>query len=187
MIDIHALSIVNYCHPHCQPLKNIMRLPKEEAFALARELAQKNKNTTAFCRFADFENYYPRRIEADALLHTQFLALGYAASQKHPLSFVFEGSEYLKNWFSNGVETRIPLDGIPSCDISFTFGDSMGVLKRNEPLRLVSKDMLLGEIAAYRGTLSDYLCEIEEKCFYIEVQVWNDESVLSYLNYPSIP
>ena len=29
------LYIVNYCHPSCVPLKKIIGLPKEEAFALA--------------------------------------------------------------------------------------------------------------------------------------------------------
>ena len=31
MINVDELYIVNYCHPNCVPLKNIVRLPKEEA------------------------------------------------------------------------------------------------------------------------------------------------------------
>ena len=56
-MTIDDLQIVNYCHRSCTPLLNIMRLPKDEAFALAYKMAEQNKDTTAFYRFADFENY----------------------------------------------------------------------------------------------------------------------------------
>lgn len=36
MINIEELFIVNYCHPSCRPLENIMRLPREEAFAFGQ-------------------------------------------------------------------------------------------------------------------------------------------------------
>ena len=45
MIDINTLSLVNYCHPDCEPLKNIMRLPKEEAFAMAKAFADAHPQT----------------------------------------------------------------------------------------------------------------------------------------------
>lgn len=64
-----------------------MRLPKAEAFRLARELAEKNPQTTAFYRFADFENYYSRRMWTDVLLHERFTRLGGRPEQKHPLFF----------------------------------------------------------------------------------------------------
>ena len=70
------LVLVNYCHPDCAPLRNIMRLPKDEAFSLARSLAAAHPNTTAFYRFADFENYYALRTRQDAYLHAQFLEQG---------------------------------------------------------------------------------------------------------------
>lgn len=40
MVDIGQIYIANYCHRGCEPLKNIMRLPKEEAFQKSYELAQ---------------------------------------------------------------------------------------------------------------------------------------------------
>ncbi len=44
MIDIKELYIVNYCHPNCKPLQNIMRLPEKQAFEKAGELAGKIPN-----------------------------------------------------------------------------------------------------------------------------------------------
>ena len=42
-MTIDDLYIVNYCHSSCTPLLNIMRLPKDEAFALAYKMAGQNK------------------------------------------------------------------------------------------------------------------------------------------------
>ena len=102
-MTVDDLHIVNYCHSSCTPLLNIMRLPKDEAFALAYEMAAQNKETTAFYRFADFENYYPERLKTDTLLCTRFIELGGKPLQEHPLSCVLQGSDYLYEWFDCGI------------------------------------------------------------------------------------
>lgn len=68
MISIEDLFIVHYCHANCAPLQNIMRLEEADAFALAEKMAVENANTTAFYRFADFKNDYPRRLQTDLYL-----------------------------------------------------------------------------------------------------------------------
>ena len=65
VMKIENLILVNYCHPDCVPLKNIMRLAKEDAFAMAKKMAAAHPETTAFYRFADFENYYELRLRQD--------------------------------------------------------------------------------------------------------------------------
>ena len=40
MKTYEELVLVNYCHPDCTPLMNIMRLPKRKAFEFAVELAK---------------------------------------------------------------------------------------------------------------------------------------------------
>ncbi len=179
MINTDALFIVNYRHANCVPLKNIMRLPKEEAFALACQMAADNKNTTAFGRFADFENYYPRRLAADRALRDSFIEIGGDPKTEHPLSFVFHGSEYLDQWFDHGPIARIAIKEIPSESISFTYGDSMRVLEKNSAVTVRTKEMLLRILREYEGTLEDFMSEIVEKCRYIEVQLWDDQYALS--------
>ena len=174
-MTIDDLQIVNYCHRSCTPLLNIMRLPKDEAFALAYKLAEQNKDTTAFYRFADFENYYTRRLQTDKLLYTRFIELGGKPLQDHPLSFVLQGSDYLNSWFDNGVVTTIPLNRIPSNHISFTYGDSMATLERNCELTMLTRDMLLKAISEHNGTLEEFLKYVTDRYHYIEVQVWDDE------------
>ena len=154
-----------------------MRLPREEAFALAREMAAANQETTAFYRFADFEHYYPRRLRTDALLHARFVALGGRPVEKHPLSFVLQGSGFLERWFDHGLITRIPLGQIPSDFISFTYGDSMTMLQQNGAFTMLTKETLLKTIADYQGSLEDFFAEIADRFNYIEVQVWNDACI----------
>ncbi|MCH5286399.1 MAG: hypothetical protein J1E43_03185 [Christensenellaceae bacterium] len=173
-MTINDLLLVNYCHRSCTPLRNIMRLPKEQAFALARELAEQNRDTTAFYRFADFEHYYPERLRTDALLHARFIALGGRPAQTHPLSFVLQGSDYLDGWFDHGTVTSIPLSRIPAEAVSFTLGDSMASLKRNGGLTMLSKDMLFQTIRAFDGAPEDFLADAVKRYHYIEAQVWDD-------------
>lgn len=189
MLKIEDLTIVHYCHKNCIPFLNICRLPKEEAFALAYKMAAANPDTEGFYRFADtpqgFENYYPRRMMTDEYLYDSFISLGGKPKEKHPLSFVLHGSEFLDKYFGNGMAIKIKLNSIPSEYISFTLGDSMVMLFRKDGVRrteiqhgkliMYTKEMLLNAISGYNGTLDDYMKYITDKYKYIEVQLWNDD------------
>ena len=174
MINTDDLNIVNYCHSNCTPLSNICRLPEKEAFSLAYEMSSSNSDTTAFYRFADFINYYPLRMKQDEYLYNLFVSLGGRPKEKHPLSFVLHGSEYLENWFGNSIITKTSLKDIPSEYISFTLGDSGAVFKRNEKITMYTKEMLIQIMREYQGTIDDFMNEVVENYYYIEVQLWND-------------
>lgn len=167
---LRDMDLVNYSHVDCAPLKNIMRLPEKEAYALAAELAAAHPDTTAFGRFADFHNYYPRRLETDKRLYAAFVELGGKPTETHPLSFVLGGSDYLDGWFGHGIVTRIPLNSVPPEHISFTLGDSM----RPGGFTMLTLDMLEKEMAAHPGGAEACLAELQEKYHYIEVQLWDD-------------
>ena len=169
------LVLVNYCHPDCIPMMNIMRLPKAEAFSLAYELAEKHPNTTAFYRFADFENYYELRRTQDAYLCSEFIKLGGLPEEKHPLSFVIEGSDYLREWFANGVETKLLLRDIDSCHISFTIGDSGAEFQRNGRVDLLTLDELRRRIDEFDGDFEAFMQSTGKQ--YIEVQLWSDRYI----------
>ncbi len=167
------LTLINYCHPDCTPLLNIMRLPKQEAFRLAKELAAAHPETTAFYRFGDFDNYYALREAQDKYLYSKFMELGGMPKEEHPLSFVIEGSEYLKEWFGNGIETRLPLKDIAPCHISFTIGDSGAEYDRNGSVDLLTMEELRKRIDEYGGDFDAFLGATGRH--YIEVQLWSDE------------
>lgn len=174
MTDTNELQIVNYCHPDCTPMRNILRLPKNDAFSLAQKMADRNKASTAFYRFADFVNYYPLRVKVDQLLRDSFIDLGGQPEEHHPLFFVLQSSSYLENWFDYGAITKILLHKIPAKDISFVYGDSSAVFQRTGELNVFTKKMLLDTIKNFPGSIDDFLHDIEKKHHYIEAQLWND-------------
>lgn len=171
-----SLYLVHYCHPNCGPFQNIMRLPKSEAFLLAEKLARENPATTAFYRFADFVNYYPRRLETDEFLYENFLCLGGKPRERHPISFVLQGCGYLESWFGNGPSYRIRLSKIPPDSVSFTLGDSCAQYERTGIVQQLTKEQLLAQIEGFAGGVEAFLRDISERwhCSYIEAQLWDD-------------
>lgn len=174
MTAFDELTLVNYCHPDCVPMMNIMRLPKAEAFELARKLAEAHPNTTAFYRFADFDNYYAPRAVQDDYLYARFVELGGKPEQRHPLSFVVESSEYLRDWFGGGVETRLALKDIAPCHISFTIGDSGSTFQRDGRVELLTTD----ELRRLVGEYDDFDAFIRATGRnYVEAQLWSDRYI----------
>lgn len=174
---VENIWLEHYYHVDCEPLKNIMRLPREAAFAKARQLADAHPETTAFYRFADFENYYPLRLETDKMLYERFCALGGKPREKHPLSFVLGRSDYLHHWFGDGNIIRIPLTWIEPEIVSFTLGDSMSTRSRLSDVTLLTLPMLQKAMQAHPQGRDGYLQDVFAQHTYIEVQVWGDVSV----------
>ncbi len=175
MKAFEELALVNYCHPDCIPLMNIMRLPEEEAFQLARKLAGAHPNTTAFYRFADFKNYYALRRAQDAYLYSRFMELGGSPEEKHPLSFVIEGSDYLRDWFANGIETKLLLKTIAPHHISFTIGDSGAEFQKNNRIDLLTMEDLKHCVNEHGGDFEAFIRTTGRH--YIEAQLWSDKYV----------
>ena len=150
-----------------------MRLPKEEAFRLAAAFAGAHPDTTSFGRFVDFENYYALRERQDAFLYAAFKAKGGMPEVTHPLSFVVEGSDYLREWFANGVETRLPLADVAPEHISFTLGDSGSTMERTGTIDLLTKEQFFRLLEQHGGDLSALLKEAGRG--YVEAQLWSDK------------
>ena len=169
--------LVHYCHPNCKPFQNIMRLPEKEAFLLAEKLAKDNPDTMAFYRFADFANYYPRRLKADAYLYDQFIRLGGKPKEKHPLSFVLQGCAYLEDWFGHGTAYSIKLREIPSDCVSFSLGDSCAQYEKTGRIRMLTKEQLLEQINAFEGDAGQFTKHVLKEYSYIEAQLWDDRII----------
>ncbi len=170
---MQELFIISYCHKNCTPLRSITRLSETEAYKKAKELSEKNQDT-AFGRFADFKNYYPKRIHTENWLYNQFIQLGGQPETEHPLYFVLHGNDYLDNWFSNGEITKLSINNIDNRHISFTFGDSMAKIDKPERKDLLLKEDLYRYINDYNSDIERFLDSIKDKYIYIEAQVWSD-------------
>ena len=171
-MEFEDLQLVNYCYPGCIPLLNIMRLPKDQAFDLAAKMAEEHPETTAFYRFGDFINYYELRKKQEAFMYERFIEKGGRPRVTHPLSFVMEGSEYLKEWFGNGQETRIALKDTDPAAVSFTVGDSGADYQRAGSVELLTWDEMKDLWRTYGQSVSRILFDQHKQ--YIEVQLWTE-------------
>lgn len=175
MKSFDELILVNYCYPDCIPLMNIMRLPQKEAFALAAAFAESHPGTTAFYRFADFENYYSLRKKQDEYLYSQFIELGGMPEEKHPLSFVIEGSDYLLEWFGKGIESRLRLKDILPCHISFTIGDSGAEYDKCGSVKLLTMESIKEQLQKYGNNFDAFMKATGKH--YVEAQLWTDKYI----------
>lgn len=174
---MQELYITNYCDKRCSPMSSITRLQAKEAYSLAQELSKNAGDSfTAFSRFKnkDFEGYYKKRIRTEEWLCNSFIQLGGTPKNANPLYFVLGESKYLKDWFQDGVETKLLLSDIDSDDISFTFGDSMAKMDSVDRMNLFNKESLFKFIYENTDDVSVFLNELNKQNKYIEVQLWSD-------------
>ncbi len=171
---MNDLCLMHYCHLDCEPFQNILRLPQEEAFSLAAQLASAHPGATAFHRFADFINYYPRRMETDRRLRAAFISRGGQPSETHPLSFTLQTNDYLDAWFGHGRVYELPLICIPEEQISFTLGDSMSTLEKQGSFTLLTIRDLQDRILAHPEGTAGFLRDAAQQHTYIEAQLWDN-------------
>jgi len=172
---MYEINIVHYCHSVCMPLQSITELPEIEAYKIAGKLGL--NNATAFGRFKDFKNYYPRRMETEKWLYDWFIKSGGEPKTEHPLYFVLEKSDYLNEWFDKGKIIKIPLSKIETEHISFTLGDSCANFYENNRHDPFLKDKLFKMIEENNGNINEFLDEINKKYNYryIECQLWKKD------------
>lgn len=178
MKNMSKINIVHYCHSECMPLRSITELPEKEAFETAYKLGL--NNGTAFGRFKDFINYFPRRIKTEKWLYDWFLKSGGEPKTKHPLYFVLEGSDFLNEWFGKGKMIKIPLSIIDTKHISFTLGDSCATFDKENRKDPFLKEKLYEMIEKNNGRTDELLEAIykDYNYHYIECQLWNNKYIL---------
>ena len=182
MIDINDLYILHYCPVNCTPFMNFCRVPKETAFVLAREIAAKNQDEKTFSRFYNFEHYYSLRMDIEKLLYSTFESLGGNPREQHPIYFILHESKTLVDYQCDSTPYKIKLADIPSDYISFTIDDSMVAYKRERKFTMYTKETLQAHLGRYEGTIDEYIRKLNEQYYCIEVQIWNDDILLSANN-----
>lgn len=169
-MKIWAYPLTYYCEPGRTPFHSITALPPEEAMRKAAELAPDTRSPkNRFCA-ADFPGYYEKRLRTEAWMHAAFLAKGGAAETAHPLYFVLGESGFLHNWFGNGTVYTFDLRDVPQHALSFTLGDSMSVIDRQD--RAV---YLMDEMAALLAAHGLDKIRADLGIHYIEAQLWTKQ------------
>ena len=174
MRDCH---IVHYYHAASTPFRSISRLPKENAFALARSLHKKHP-CVAFKRFGEscLEWYWERREAAEHQLYSEFLDIGGKPETRHPVYFALQGSSPIENLYRNFDKAKmiaISLSHIDPACISFTYGDSVALYEHPARRKPFMRDELYRLIDQY-GNVDAFLSALDSLYEYIEAQVWID-------------
>jgi len=171
----NKIYLVNHRPPNCESLKSITRLPKKEAFDLAKKLQKEVDVSEAYMRFKDdqFKAYYEIRMRAEKWLYEKFIEVGGKPQTKHPIYFYVHKWHMEDRFWETKVTERIELDSIDDSDISFIFGDSCGEVDRANRKEPFTKADLLEYIAEHDNDIEQLLQTVRHGM--IEAQVWNEK------------
>lgn len=174
---LDGLMLVNYREAAGLPLRSITRLPRQEAYALAKTLSA--GSTSRRDRYgAYFDTYYAKRLRTEQWLYGAFCALGGRPKTCHPIYFTLGESLNLQDYFGNGSMVGLPLWGIDAAHISFTPRDSMHLMDMGKTNGTVWGRAMLAEQLASGGGIPDALGALPTaygyENGYIEVQLWDD-------------
>ena len=180
-MNTNNIYLVNHRPKNCEPLMSITRLPKKEAFKLAKKLYEENP-CAAYRRFSsDFEFYYPERMNAEKWLYEKFIEIGGKPQTMHPIYFYVHGWDMVPKFWGDYKTIKLSLNEIDICDVSFTVGDSCGEHKRHGTMEIFLKDGLLKRISSFDNDVEKYIESVKQQIGngIVEAQIWNDKYFLA--------
>ncbi|MCK0473177.1 hypothetical protein [Halalkalibacter sp. APA_J-10(15)] len=170
--------LYHYYERNTGPLKNLSELDSNDAERIFKKL-QKENTTFAAKRPA---NYLIIRRELEEKIRELFINKGGEPKKGFPHYFIFGECPWVKEWFQDGMEVKIPLKKFDPKTISFTYGDSFPAMRFQDgkpyrgqvyTLEEISKIIKLYGLPQEWNKDGKYGPER-----YIEVQVWDDEPLL---------
>lgn len=180
-LTIDTLYITNYRETGGLHLRNIMRLPKDEAYKVAKKLSE--NSTARNNRYGEyFERYYQKRQRTEEWLYHEFLKNGGKPETEHPIYFVLCECDSFEKFYGNEEKIQIPLKDIASEHISFTPRDSMHIKDMGITKGTVwNKNAFLNMMLESEKSVSDFIISLPaiygKPGSYIEVQLWSDEYI----------
>lgn len=161
------------------PFLNLSDLPRERAEEVLEEIKRINPGSQAAKRHSE---YVADRLYYEGLMREKFAEMGGIIKRNAPHYMVVGECEWLSSWFENSAFVKIPLSEFDLRTVSFTYGDSHPTFspRVNDGLeyrkRLYNYDGILEMIAKYGMPQEKQRGNV----FYIEVQIWSDETIDRY-------
>jgi len=164
------------------PFRNLSDLPPERAEQLLGQLR------TAGVSFAGKRtvDYLAIRRKLEEQVRQGFIARGGSPQRLRPHYMILGACPWVKSWYQDGRELRIPLASFDPSIVSFTYGDTFPAMRyedgkpyRKQVYTLADLPALVGEYRLPQqwnsaGTLGPDR--------YIEAQVWDDLPLKSFLS-----
>jgi hypothetical protein len=163
------------------PFRNLSDLPEAEAEAVLRQIR------LAGDRFASQrrDDYLSVRRELEERVRELFIAKGGRPGRERPHYLIVGACSWLRDWYVNGCELRIPLSAFHMENVSFTYGDTFPALRYQDGKPYRGQVYTLSELPGLIATYGlPQVWNAEGKYGpdrYIEAQVWDDEPLRPHL------
>lgn len=171
--------IVHYYEAEGGPFRSLSDLGSEEAEAV---LAKIRAEGVVFASKRNGE-YFSVRRTLEERVRQLFIAKGGQPKRLHPHYFILGHCDWVKSWFREGRALQIPLHGVDSRVISFTYGDSFPAMRYQDGKPYRGKVYVLAELPNLIELYGLPQVWNPEGRYgperYIEAQVWDDAEIAS--------
>jgi hypothetical protein len=163
------------------PFRSLTRLPLGEDERLLDEIRRAG-SVFAGQRAPD---YLAIRRELEARVRALFVARGGQPVLRQPHYMILGASPWVKQWYRDGRELRVPLSAFDSAIVSFTYGDTFPAMRYQDGKATRGRVYCMHElpdlVAAFglpQRVNPEGLLGPDR---YIEAQVWDDGPLAAYL------
>ena len=177
-----AVDLYHYYEASRGPFHNLSDLPLAEAERIQDQIRQEGR-IFASQRSTD---YLTIRRELEQRVRRLFIEKGGKPRRSCPHYMIVGASDWLKGWYQQGCEVRIPLTAFDADVVSFTYGDTFPAMRYmdGKPYRgCVYTAAELPRLIEIYGLPQEWNTSGKlGPDRYIEAQVWADEPLLAYLS-----
>ena len=163
------------------PFRNLSDLPPDEAEVILKSIRQRG-DVFASKRT---EDYLVTRRGLEEKVRNLFIAKGGKPRRQRPHYMILGDCSWLKEWYLDGQEIRIPLTQFGPEIVSFTYGDTFPAMRYQDgkPYReQVYTLNELPELVRVYGLPQAWNCDGKlGPDRYIEAQVWANEPLRQFL------
>ncbi|MBN2472200.1 MAG: hypothetical protein JXN59_15865 [Anaerolineae bacterium] len=171
----------HYYEAACGPFRSLSDLPPEEADRVQAALCQRG-TTFAGRRSPD---YLSIRRDLETRVRGLFVARGGRPERARPHYLILGACPWVKTWYLDGRELRIPLARFDPAIVSFTYGDTFPAMRYGDGKPTRGQVYTLAELPALvaeHGLPQDWNADGRGgPDRYIEAQVWSDAPLREYL------
>ncbi len=173
--------ICHYYNAADGPLCNLSDLAADEAEAVLARIRRQGD------RFASrrTDDYLEVRRALEERVRRLFVEKGGRPVRLRPQYFVLGECAWLKSWYPQGCELRVPLAAVPAHSVSFTYGDTFPAMRHPDGSPTRGQVYTLQELPVLVATYGlPQIWNPDGRLGpdrYIEAQVWEDEPLLPYL------
>jgi len=174
--------LAHYYEGSIGPFVNLSDLPYQKANKINQSIREEK---TAFASKRS-EDYLLIRNEIEAKVRSLFIMKGGEPQRKNPHYMILGSCNWVKSWYRDGKEIKIPLQQFDPKIISFTYGDTFPATRYQNGKPYRGKIFILDELTnlvQQYGLPQDWNKDGRlGPDRYIEAQIWSDEPLKLYLH-----